>query len=243
MGIYDEHARWYDAIYDAAGRDPRADVDTVLQVAADRGVNPRSLLDVACGTGRHAEEFSARLDHVVGVDLSDAMLAVARDRDCPASFARADLRDLSLGERFDLVTCLFSSIGHVADADELRQAMTAMADHVAPGGLLLVEAWLTPEQADRDGRRHGVLAEVDDAVVARLASSWIDGDALVVEFGWAVAGRAGCTTDVERFRMPLFTSQQYTEAVADAGLEPEWLHPSPGLTGRGLVVGRRAGSR
>lgn len=240
MGIYDRHAAWYDALYDASGRDPAVDVATLLEIVAREGVTPNSWLDVACGTGRHAAAFRERVDDVVGVDRSDEMLAVARDRGADVEFVRGDFRHLDLGRSFDVVTCLFSSIGHVADEGELRQAVAAMARHVAPGGVLLVEAWLTPDTVDRDGRRDVVTVPVDDGYVVRLGRSAIDGGALVVEFAWAVATSELIETEVERHRMPLFTGAQYVAAVEAAGLVPAWHAPGPLLTGRPLLVGRRA---
>ena len=49
-----------------------------------------------------------------------------------------------LGCRFDVVTCLFSSIGYVGTVERLDQAIATMAAHLEPGGTLIVEPWLSP---------------------------------------------------------------------------------------------------
>ena len=54
------------------------------------------------------------------------------------------------GRRFDVVLCLFSSIGYARDEERLRAAVAAMASHLEPVGLLVVEPWLAPE-AWREG--------------------------------------------------------------------------------------------
>lgn len=240
MGIYDRHAVWYDAIYDASGQDPASDVRILFALLAARGIEPRSMLDVACGTGRHALAFQAAgIEEVTGVDRSEAMLRVARERAPDVDLAEADFRTFDLGRTFDLVTCLFSSIGHVADRDELGQALGAMAGHVAPGGALVVETWLTPEMVDPDGRRDAATVEVPGGYVSRLGRSVLDGDALVVEFAWAVATRDGIDSDVERHRMPLFTGDDHLAALEGTGLAGEWIAPGPLTTGRPLLVGRR----
>lgn len=242
MGMYDRHAEFYDAIiYGARGRDPAVDVDRLLQLAGERGVKgPRSVLDVACGTGLHAAEFAMRVDLVVGVDLSDAMLDLARQRAENVEFHHADYRNFDLARQFDLVTCLFSAIGHAGDEDGLQRAMERMAAHVAPGGLLVVETWLTPEAVDPGGRRDGVVVQTEDGYAARLGSSrFVDG-ALDVEFAWSVATPAGCETEIERHRMPLFTRDEYVNAVAATGLAAEWMDEPGGtaLSARPLVLGR-----
>lgn len=239
---YHDLAGWYDALYDARDKDYAAEAEAILALARESGSEPRSLLDVACGTGRHLEVFAAHLDEVAGADTSTEMLTIASSRlDPEVALVEADLRALALDRTFDVVTCLLSSIGHVTDADELDQAVAAMAAHVAPGGTLAIEPWLTPDAVVEGGVRDLVSARTDDGVIARAGSSRLEGDVLIVDFAWAVATAAGVATLEESRRMPLFTRERYLQAVASAGLQATWLDELPGLgLGRGLLVGRRA---
>ncbi|MFA9445481.1 class I SAM-dependent methyltransferase [Egicoccus sp. AB-alg6-2] len=238
---YHDLAAWYDALYDARGKDYRAEAEALLTVAREDGRPSGSLLDVACGTGRHLEVFATEVGEVAGLDGSPEMLSVAASRlDAGIPLTEGDLRDFDLGRTFDVVTCLFSSIGHVADGDELDAAVVAMAAHVAPGGTLLVEPWLTPDRVREGGHRDLVTASNDDGVVARAASSRREGEVLVIEFAWAVATPGGVATAEECHRMPLFTAERYAAAVEQAGLRAEWRDDVPGLgMGRGLLIGRR----
>jgi SAM-dependent methyltransferase len=113
-------------------------------VIRSRVPDARTLLDVACGTGRHLELLSDGY-RVEGLDLDAQLLAVARERLPSVPLHSGDMRDFELGRRFDVVTCLFSSIGYVRDDDELDRAIAAMARHLSPGGLMVVEPWFTPE--------------------------------------------------------------------------------------------------
>lgn len=238
---YHDLAGWYDALYDALGKDYDTEARVLLGVAAARGVEVASLLDVACGTGRHLASFAVHLDEVAGTDGSAEMLTIAAARlGTGVALHEADLRSFDLGRRFDAVTCLLSSIGHVDDAEELDAAVAAMAAHVAPGGILLVEPWLTPEQVHDDGVRDLLTAQHDDGVVARVASTRRDGDVVALSFAWAVATPGGVATMEEHLRMPLFTAERYVAAVERAGLVGEWLEEVDGLTAdRGLLIGRR----
>jgi SAM-dependent methyltransferase len=233
-------ARWYDAIYDARGKDYAAEARALLDVAAEQGAPARSLLDVACGTGRHLAAFATQVDQLAGVDASPEMLGIARTRlDRAVPLVAADMRSFDLGRRFDVVTCLFSAIGHVADGAELDAALAAMARHVAPGGVLLLQPWLTPDTVRPGGVQDVVCATTDDGAVARAASSRLDGDTTIVAFAWAIATADGVQTVEEHLRMPIFSQQRYLTAAARAGLAPRW-HDEPGRwAGRGLVIGRR----
>jgi SAM-dependent methyltransferase len=104
---------------------------------------PLRVLDLPCGQGRHSIELARRGYNVTGVDLSEAMLAVARERATAASakvrFLAGDMRQPLPGEHFDLVLNLYTSFGYFADeADDARVAAAA-ATMLAPGGRFVLE--------------------------------------------------------------------------------------------------------
>jgi SAM-dependent methyltransferase len=74
-----------------------------------------AVLDLACGTGRHAIELSRRGYQVVGYDLSLSMLAraadEAQDRDQKLNFVHGDMREMTFDETFDGVYCWNTSFG------------------------------------------------------------------------------------------------------------------------------------
>lgn len=245
MASYAEFAAWFDPLHAAIGKDHAGEAHAVLDLlaglapAGSPAAAPSSLLDVACGTGQHLAAFATRVADIAGVDTAPAMLEVARTRLDGVPLRHGDMRRFDLDRTFDVVTCLFSSIGHVRDEGDLDAAVAAMARHVAPGGALVVEPWLTPDAVVDGGVRRVDTAETDSGVVARVARSLRRGDVLVVEFGWSLATDEGVRTAEESFRMPLFTRERYAAAVRAAGLEPGW-HDVPELTAdRGLLVGLR----
>ena len=240
MGQYEELARWYDPLYAATGKDHAAEAWALLDVAQRLGVRPSSLLDVACGTGQHLAAFHEVIEDVVGLDHAPAMLEVARQRlPDEVPLRHGDMRRFELDRTFDLVTCLFSAIGHVRDESDLDAAVQAMARHVAPGGALLVEPWLTPERAGEDGTRSLDTVTTADGVCARVSRSERRGDVLVVQFAWAIAATDGVQTAEESHRMPLFPQDRYLAAVTGAGLEASWLEVPALGADRGLLVGVR----
>ena len=71
-----------------------------------------------------------------------------KSRACPwpeAAFHRDDMTDFDLGRRFDALVCMFSSIGYAKTEERLRAAAEAMGRHLEPGGVLVVEPWLAPD--------------------------------------------------------------------------------------------------
>jgi SAM-dependent methyltransferase len=218
--VFTETADLYDLVYSFK--------DYPVEVARVRGLVGReggTLLDVACGTGRHLALLAEHY-RVEGVDLDPAMVELARARGVPA--AVGDLLTLDLGRRFDVVTCLFSSIGYVAD---LPGAVERLAAHATPGGVVVVEPWLAPEQI-LPGHVGLLTAEADDLKVARMTALHVHGRECLMEFQYLI-GHAGTVEHrVERHRTWLWTPDEYSAAFAAAGLEA--IHDEVGLMGRGL---------
>ncbi len=132
------HARHYDVVYrDKPYADEARFVDSLLR---DAGVARGRLLDVACGTGRHAAQFGALGWDVTGVDLSDELLEQARLSAPEARFERQDMRELDVQDGpFEAVTCLFDSIGYALDDEGVVVTLVAAGRHLAPSGVLVLE--------------------------------------------------------------------------------------------------------
>jgi dTDP-3-amino-3,4,6-trideoxy-alpha-D-glucopyranose N,N-dimethyltransferase/N-dimethyltransferase len=194
------------------------------------------LLDVACGTGRHLELLDGRFGHCEGVDIDPAMLDVARRRVPDVRLHVGDMTSFDLGRRFDAVICMFASIGYVRTPERLDAAVGAMAGHLEPGGVLVVEPWLSPEMIEEPLVRMQT-AEATGVVVARSSRMRVEGTVSHMEFAYLVTTPDGSETFVEEHVMGLFTPDRYREALEGAGLAAEFLTPGP--LGRGLAVGVR----
>jgi len=222
--MFDRSAHLYDLIYGFKdyGREA-ADLVTLLR---DRNADASSLLDVACGTGEHLRLLRPSFDRVEGVDVEPDMLTVARAKLPDVMFTEGDMRTFDLGRTFDVVTCLFSSVGYMADVGELRAAVARMAAHLAPGGVLVIDGWVRPDAWLQSG---GLMAQAEsdeDTAVARVVRSRRDGDRTHLEMRYLVATRDGFDTIEETHVLTLFGDRDYRSAFEAAGLEPEVL-PGP----------------
>src|SRR3954471_4941687 len=107
------------------------------QVAREHGLPGRRALDVACGTGKSLEALLDRGYDAVGCDGSAGMAAIARAKLGDRTVVHvADMCELPVYGRFDLVTCLDDAINHLASADGVVVALRAMAANLGPGGLI-----------------------------------------------------------------------------------------------------------
>lgn len=111
----------------------------LTQAAAAHGVRPRVIVDLACGTGNTAIPWAGRGRTVVGVDVSEAMLRVARRKSRRVRWIRQDLRRLALDVTADVATCHFDALNHILDAKDLQRVFVNAARLVRPGGLFLFD--------------------------------------------------------------------------------------------------------
>lgn len=142
-----EFAEAYDALY--SEKDYAAEV-TLLERAIQRHGAPgtRRVLDVGCGTGRHALELSSRGFDVVGVDRSSSMLAIAQARAPSLRFLEADMTEVDVGETFDVVVILFAALSYQTTAEGILRALGAARRHLRPSGLLIADVWFGASSAD-----------------------------------------------------------------------------------------------
>lgn len=104
-----------------------------------------SVLDVCCGSGHVTKELVARGYAVTGVDLSEALIAKARQQLPQAAFYVQDVRELSLGQRFDAALSTFDSFNHLLSLADLRNAFVRVHRHLKNGGLFVFD--MNSEQA------------------------------------------------------------------------------------------------
>ena len=232
--MYDRSARLYDALYEVlchAGDAARLR-DIIGRLGIEDGA---TLLDVGCGTGLHLERLREWYE-VAGADIAPAMVEVARARLPGVPVHQADMTELDLGRRFDVVTCLFSSIGYVRTVERLRGAVGAMARHLRPGGVLVIEPWILPENWVE---RHVGALFVDDSElkIARMNAHFVRDGVSVLDMHHLVGTPDGVEHFVERHELGLFSHEQYLGAIREAGLVAE--HDAEGLMGRGLYIGLR----
>ena len=234
--IYDRFVPLYDEMF--AAKDYGEEAGYLVEVIRRHDSTARSLLDVACGTGRHLEHLRREFE-VEGVDVNPRFLEIARQRLPGVTLAEGDMRELDLGRMFDVVTVLFSSITLVRTVQAMERSIERLARHVAPDGLLLVEPLWEPE-AHREGELKLNVVDKPDLKIAWVYANERVGDLAHWENHFLVATPDGVESFVEVNEAGLFTDAQYRHAFDLAGLPVvEWDPKGP--CGRGLYVARRSG--
>lgn len=134
---FDRFARFYDEDY----RNYEDDIEALRQLS---GQMKGPVLELGCGTGRVLLPLARAKVAVTGVDVSPALLAVAREKLGPVAnrvtLLEADLRTLDLAQKdFSFAFCVSNTLMHISDPADQLAVLTRAAAHLRPGGLLLID--------------------------------------------------------------------------------------------------------
>lgn len=142
---FDAYAAYYDLLY--RDKDYAGEACYVLDLLAENGVHGGSMLELGCGTGRHAGHFHAAGFSIDGYDLSAKMVAAASNRLHGTSgihFDVGDARTLRTGKLYNAVLALFHVASYQTTNQDLLDVFRTAASHMAPGGVFVFDCWYGP---------------------------------------------------------------------------------------------------
>lgn len=107
--------------------------------ATPAGQANQPVLDLCCGTGRLSRFFLERDFRVLGLDLSEHMIAYARQNNLEylvakqADFIQGDAANFELDEKFGLAVATYDALNHLPDADALRSCFRSVFESLQEG--------------------------------------------------------------------------------------------------------------
>lgn len=217
---YDAWARYYDLT--EADRRPHLDFYGSLLRPGDR-----SVLELACGTGLVAAALGERIaaageaPRVVGVDISAAMVELARERAPAHRWLQGDMREPPVEGRFDLVFCCYHSLQFMlADADLLR-VFDAARSRVEPDGRFAFDLYQPNLPYLRVARRDTLARRVMDGgrELQIREDARYDEASRVLELDWRLVA-ANAPDEVlaaTRFRIRQYFAADIERLLAQAG--------------------------
>ena len=103
------------------------------------------ILELCCGTGRLTIPIAKAGYNIKGVDYTLSMLERAKEKAFQAElkidFIEVDIRELNLGEKFDLIFIPFNSIHHLYKNEDLFKVFNVVKNHLKDGGLFLFDCF------------------------------------------------------------------------------------------------------
>jgi SAM-dependent methyltransferase len=219
---YDRWARYYDL-----GEGDRAPYLEFYRGLLTPGT--RSVLEIGCGTGVIASALAdelakAHVDdpaRICGVDSSGPMLDIARARDSRVEWVHADMRELPVAGRFDLVFCCFNTFQFMLGDDDLLRAFRTARDHVAVNGIFSFDLYqpnipyLTPQRRNSLARAllyHGRQLEIRE-------DSTYEPESRILDLDWRLVDVAdgGLILAQTRFRIRQYFPEDIERLLRKSG--------------------------
>jgi len=133
--------KYYDEIY-LRRKDYKSESEVIKSIIKQFEKKPsKTLLDVGCGSGEHVKYLSRNF-RCKGIDINKEMIETAKTKVADAEFEMANMIEFNLNEKFDVITCLFSSIGYVQNFENLVRTFRNFHSHLDNDGLTIVEPWV-----------------------------------------------------------------------------------------------------
>lgn len=235
--MFEASAELYDLIY-AQFKNYEAESEQLAALIRREHPRARTVLDVACGTAEHARILASAYGFDVdGLDLDPAFVRIAQAKLPNGTVFHGDMMSFALDRKYDIIVCLFSSIGYVRTLENVERTLSRFRAHLAEGGIVIVEPWFTPGVLE-PGRVSLKTAEAPDVKVARMSNLAIEGTISKLTFEYMIGRASGIERATEVHELGLFTVGEMLSAFRAAGLAVEYDPKGP--YDRGLYVARVA---
>jgi ubiquinone/menaquinone biosynthesis C-methylase UbiE len=226
-------AEFYDLVY--SFKDYENEAAKIRDLIRAEHPGAKSILDVACGTGEHAR-FLAEEFAVDGIDLQSEFIDASRKKVASGTFSVADMRSFELSKKYDVVQCLFSSIGYLTQPDDVVDALMAFKRHLNSGGLIIVEPWFTPEAFQAGTLHMAPPVDQPDLKIVRMNVSEREGNLSRLRFHYLIGRKDGVKYLEEDHELALYSLDEMLLFFKRAGLAVH--HDPVGIFGRGLFIAR-----
>ena len=150
--VFDEYAYYYDLLY--KDKNYVGEVAYITNLLKAYGKDSKRILELGCGTGKHAALLASNGYYVYGIDKSKAMLEIARNRvsantseyesDSNIHFNQADITCFDLHEKFDAVISLFHVMSYQTTEAGISQVLMNVARHLKKDGIFIFDTWYGP---------------------------------------------------------------------------------------------------
>ena len=217
MDAYKNLAASYDRLTNDV--DYEATVEFYMEILRREGLSPRTVADLACGTGSVTEILARKGYRVTGVDMSEEMLTEAAmktmDMEQPPMYSCQLLQELRLPRGVDMAVCALDSLDYILDPADCKEAIRRAYKALNPGGIFIFDV-NTPEKLRAMDDQ--VFLDEDDDVYCVWRGEF-DEETNICSYGMDLFQREGTMwrRSFEEHREYAYSQEQLTGFLKDAG--------------------------
>jgi len=226
--LYDVEASFYDEIYDFAD-----DIPLYEEYAKKIG---GTVLECGVGTGRVAIPLAKAGINIVGIDLNQKMLEIAREKLAkePAEvqkrvkLVKADMRNFRLKERFSLATIPFNAFLHMLTVEDQEATLRSIHNHLKPNGRLIIHVFNPDLTRLQNVLRLEKTKHVKDQIIMRFMTQSFDFPNQTTTVQWIYdfikADGSVKRTVLSPLKLRYFFCEEMRQILARTGYETETVY-------------------
>ena len=167
--VFGNYARYYNLLY--KDKDYNAEADYIHTLINRFSVNTaKSILDLGCGTGKHAYLLSQRGYSIDGVDRSEEMIALAKKLESQnLHFFIGDITSITLEKKYDVIVLLFHVLSYITKNEDLEAVFKNISKHLKKDGIVIFDCWYGPAVLTENPSVRLKQLEDDQVYVTRIA--------------------------------------------------------------------------
>jgi SAM-dependent methyltransferase len=162
MKIFDNYSNYYNLLY--KDKDYSIEANYVRNLIKKYGVDVKTILDLGCGTGKHAKQLTEYEFTVTGIDQSEEMVRIAKEQNPTLDFFQGDIRTARLNKKFDTAVSLFHVMNYQTTNDDIITSFKTVNTHLKDNGIFIFDSWYGP----------AVLSDRPTVRVKRMENELID---------------------------------------------------------------------
>lgn len=140
MSVFGAYSKYYDLLY----QDKNYEAESGYINSLIKKYNPdtKTILELGCGTGKHAKLLSEQGYEIYGIDLSEEMLEQAKTLGINCEVG--DVRTFRMNKQFDTVISLFHIVSYQTTDEDVLNFFETASSHLDSNGLIIFDIWYKP---------------------------------------------------------------------------------------------------
>jgi len=237
MSVFGNYALYYDLLY--KDKDYKAEINYIYGLIKKYSLEAASILELGCGTGKHAELLAEKGLNIHGIDLSKSMLKKAKVRKSVLSqeianrlnFDYGDVRNYRTNKNFDTVISLFHVASYQTSNQDLSDYFKTAREHLNKGGMFIFDCWYGPAVLAEKPELRVKRMENDKITVTRIAEPDINLEKNTVDVNYDIFIKNKADNSIEEIKethkMRYLSKEEIENLMGNNGFEligaEEWL--------------------
>lgn len=225
--VFDKYSKYYNLLYQ--DKDYAKEADYISSLIKTFSPGTKNILELGCGTGKHASLLNKNGYDILGIDLSNTMLE--RAKEIGVNCAVGDVRNFRADRKFDSIISLFHILSYQTTDEDVLNFFETAAFHLDSNGIIVFDVWYKPAVLAQVPEKRVKELENDEIKVIRYCTPNLIAEKSVVEVNYTIEITDKATNEKEVLKevhpMRYFSSEEIKNFAEEKGfkiiLEEEWL--------------------